>query len=88
MAPRTASNKFNMAIWHRQGDDWHLSGAGRTYARIDRDGGRWLCYALDEGANDTFLGQSRSLASGKAHLFLHYAPRSPSNACAEVVAPM
>ena len=88
MTTRIASAEFNLARWHRQGDDWHLSGAGRTYARIDRDGGRWLCYALDEGENDTFLGQSRSLASGKAHLFQHYAPRLPSNAFLEEAAPM
>ena len=70
MTSRTTTANLHPAQWHRNGDDWHLLGAGRTYARIDRDGRRWLCYALDEGENDHFLGQSRSLASGKAHLFL------------------
>ena len=88
MTTRNASTEFNTAQWHRNGDEWHLIGASRTYARIDRDGRRWLCYALDEGENDHFLGQSRSLASGKAHLFLHYAPRVQSKAFAEAHAPM
>ncbi len=88
MTIRTTSANFHLAQWRRNGEVWHLLGAGRTYARIDRDGRRWLCYALDEGENDHFLGQSRSLASGKAHLFLHYAPRLPSNALLEEAAPM
>lgn len=88
MTTRTAGTEFHTAQWHRNGDEWHLIGASRTYARIDRDGRRWLCYALDEGENDTFLGQSRSLASGKAHLFQNYAPRLPSNPFLEEAAPM
>ncbi len=88
MTSRTTNANLHPAQWHRKGDDWHLLGASRTYARIDRDGRRWLCYALDEGENDHFLGQSRSLASGKAHIFLHYAPRLPSKAFAEEAAPM
>ena len=88
MTTRTTIPEFRPAQWQRNGDDWHLIDAGRTYARIDRDGRRWLCYALDEGENDHFLGQSRSLASGKAHLFQHYAPRLPSNAFLEEAAPM
>lgn len=88
MTTCTSTAKFRRATWMHKGDDWHLIGAGRTYARIDRDGRRWLCYALDEGENDYFLGQSRSLASGKAHLFQHYAPRLPSKDFAEELAPM
>ena len=88
MTSRIASAEFDPAQWQHKGDNWLLIRAGRTYARIDRDGRRWLCYALDEGENDTFLGQSRSLASGKAHLSLHYAPRLPSKAFAEELAPM
>ena len=88
MTPRTTIAEVHRAKWFRIGDAWHLLGAGRTFARIDRDGRRWLCYALDEGENDTFLGQSRSLASGKAHLSLHYAPRLLSKAFADEVAPM
>ena len=88
MTTRTATAEIPAAKWHRNGDDWHLIGASRTYARIDRDGRHWLCYALDEGENETFLGQSRSLASGKAHLSLHYAPRSPTSVTADEVAPM
>jgi hypothetical protein len=88
MTTRIASAEFRPATWHHKGDDWHLISAGRTYARIDRDGRRWLCYALDEGGNDTFLGQSRSLASGKAHLSQCYAPRLPCDVFAEEAAPM
>ena len=88
MTTRTDAAAIRPATWHRKGDDWHLISAGRTHARIERDGRRWLCYALDEGENDEFLGQSRSLASGKAHLSLHYAPRLPSNAFPEEAAPM
>jgi hypothetical protein len=88
MTSRIASAQSRPATWQHKGDDWHLIGAGRTYARIDRDGRRWLCYALDEGENVHFLGQSRSLASGKAHLSLHHAPRLPSKAFAEELAPM
>ena len=88
MTTRTTTAEAQPTKWHNKGDAWHLIGAGRSYARIDRDGRRWLCYALDEGENDHFLGQSRSLASGKAHLFLHYAPRLPSKAFAEEAAPM
>lgn len=88
MTTRTPTAEFIQAKWQHKGGDWHLISAGRTYARIDRDDRRWLCYALDEGENDYFLGQSRSLASGKVHLFLHYAPRLPSRDIAEEVAPM
>jgi hypothetical protein len=88
MTTRIAPAESRPATWQHMGNDWHLMGAGRTFARIDRDGRRWLCYALDEGGNDYFLGQSRSLASGKAHLFLNYAPRLPSRVIAEEAAPM
>jgi hypothetical protein len=76
------------AKWHNKGDDWNLIGAGRTFARIDRDGRRWLCYVVDDNGDDTFLGQARSLASGKAHLSLRFAPRLPSYAIANEAAPM
>ena len=88
MTTRIASAELRPAKWQHKGNDWHLIRAGRTYARIDRDGRRWLCYALDEGENDHFLGQSRSLASGKAHLSQCYAPRLPLQASAEEAAPM
>jgi hypothetical protein len=88
MTTRIASAESRHATWQHIGEDWHLIGAGRTYARIDRDGRRWLCYALDEGENDYFLGQSRSLASGKAHLSQCYAPLLPSDVFAEEAAPM
>ncbi len=88
MTTRTTTAEAQPAKWHSKGNAWHLIGADHTYARIDRDGRRWLCYALDEGENDTFLGQSRSLASGKAYLSLNYAPQQPSKAFAEELAPM
>ncbi len=47
MTTRTTTAEAQPPKWHSKGDAWHLIGAGRTYARIDRDGRRWLCYALD-----------------------------------------
>ena len=88
MTIRNATAELRPAKWHHKGDDWHLIGAGRTYARIDRDGRRWLCYALDEVENDYFLGQSRSLASGKAHLLLRHPLPSSVNRVAEEDAPL
>lgn len=71
------------ATWHRKGDVWHLIAADKSYARIDRDGRRLLCYVLDDGENDHFIGQCRSLASGKAHLLLRYVPPSSVNRVTE-----
>lgn len=88
MTTRSITATSQPATWQRKGIDWHLIAAGKTYARVDRDGRRWLCYAIDDGENEHFLGQSRSLASGKAHLSLHFAPRLPSQVYADDVAPL
>ncbi|MBX9683022.1 MAG: hypothetical protein K2X41_04460 [Hyphomicrobium sp.] len=88
MTASTSTTAIRPASWHRRGHDWHLIGAGHIYARIDRDGRRWLCYAIDDSGDDTFLGQARSLANGKAHLSLRFAPRLPSDVIANEVAPM
>lgn len=88
MTTRSTSTESQPATWQRKGIDWHLVAAGQTYARVDRDGRRWLCYVVDDGENEHFLGQARSLASGKAHLSLHYAPRSRFQVYADDVAPL
>ena len=54
--------------WHRSNGTWCLTCAGRPVARIERDGQRGLCFAIDAAGDDWFLGQSDGLASGKAAL--------------------
>ncbi len=88
MASCNAPATIRPAIWHRKGDAWHLIAADRSQARIDRDGRRWLCYGLDDGENEHFIGQCRSLASGKAHLLLRYVLPSSVNRVAEGGAPL
>jgi hypothetical protein len=83
MASCNAQATISPATWHRKGDVWHLIAAEKSYARIDRDGRRLLCYVLDDGENDHFIGQCRSLASGKAHLVRRYAFPSSVNRIAE-----
>ena len=58
--------------WRRKDANGVLFDAGRPVARIERDGNRWLCFAVDEGGDDWFLGQSDGLASGKAALVRRY----------------
>ena len=59
--------------WRRKDNDWHLIDAGRSVARIERDVNRWLCFAIDDGGGDWFLGPSDGLASSKAALVLRCA---------------
>ena len=88
MTSRNAPATLRPATWHRKGDCWHLYAADKSYARIDRDGRRLLCYVLDDGENDHFIGQCRSLASGKAHLLLRYVLPSSVNRVTECGAPL
>jgi hypothetical protein len=76
MTANTSTIKNQTASWHRDGHDWHLIRAGGIQARIERDSRRWLCYALDEAGNETYLGPCQNLASGKAHFSVRYAPQS------------
>lgn len=76
------------AAWHSHGDDWLFIVADKLCARMERDGARWLCHALDEHGDGWFLGQCLSLADGKAHLFLRYALQSSANCIADGEPPM
>lgn len=70
----SSSPRRPLATWRRKGDEWHLVGAGRTYATICRDYDHWVCFALDQGGNSYDVGPAMDLARAKTFLAERFAP--------------